>query len=103
MAQRRRPKRNPLLNPLAWYQENGELFPLVRTTPVTDPCRLSAAARGTYRVNPDCTGSSTIDIPGLPFSIETAFVIVNDGDEVQDAVMAPAPNLVTGVGKRIGR
>ena len=72
MAQRRRPKRNPLLNPLAWYQKSGELFPLVRTTPVTDPCRLSAAASGTYQVNPDCTGSSTIDIPGLPFSIETA-------------------------------
>jgi hypothetical protein len=28
---------------------------------------------------------------------------VKNGDEVQDAVMAPPPNLVTAVVKRIGR
>ena len=50
---------------------------------------------GTYEVNSDCTGKSTRYVPGVPFPIVSNFVIVHSGREVKEAVMEPAPNLVT--------
>jgi hypothetical protein len=58
-------------------------------------------ASGTYQVNADCTGTSQIFFPGAPFPIETAFVIVDGGAEVKDAVMRPQPNLVTAILTRV--
>ena len=52
---------------------------------------------GRTTVNPDCSGTSMIFFPGAPFPVETAFVIVDQGEEVKDIVMAPQPNLVTAV------
>jgi hypothetical protein len=60
-------------------------------------------ASGTYEVNADCSGTSMIFFPGAPFPVETAFVIVDRGEEVNDAVMAPQPNLVMAVLRRVGR
>lgn len=65
--------------------------------------RRNVPATGTYVVNADCTGTSMIFFPGAPFPVETAFVIVDDGEVVNDAVMAPQPNLVTAVLRRVGR
>ena len=56
---------------------------------------------GTYIVNADCSGTSTLTIPGAP-PIDTAFVIVNQGTEVNDIVMAPQPNLVVAVLRKVG-
>jgi len=56
---------------------------------------------GTYTVNANCSGTSTLFLPGAP-PIETSFVIVDHGDEVKDIVMSPAPNLVTAVLTRVG-
>jgi len=56
---------------------------------------------GTYTVNADCSGTSTLMIPGAP-PIDTAFVIVDQGNLVNDIVMAPQPNLVTAVLRRVG-
>ena len=60
-------------------------------------------AYGTYDVHPNCSGTSLIYFPGAPSPVETAFVIVANGDEVMEAVMAPAPNLVTASLWRVGR
>jgi hypothetical protein len=57
-------------------------------------------AGGTYEVNPDCTGTATLIFPGVPFPIESTFVIVDRGAEVKSAVMSPQPNLVTVVAHR---
>ena len=65
--------------------------------------RRNVPAFGTYEVNADCSGTSLIFFPGAPFPVETAFVIVDRGEEVQDAVMAPQPNIVTAVLHRVGR
>jgi hypothetical protein len=62
----------------------------------------NAPATGTYDVNADCSGTSMIFFPGAPFPVETAFVIVDGGEEVKDVVMAPQPNLVTAVLSRVG-
>jgi hypothetical protein len=52
-------------------------------------------ASGTYQVNPDCTGVSHRFVPGLPFPIISAFVIVRDGDQVKEAVISPERSVVT--------
>jgi hypothetical protein len=56
---------------------------------------------GTYTVNPDCTGTKTLWVQGLPFPIENRLVVVDKGDELRLAVMAPAPIIVAGVGRRV--
>ena len=56
---------------------------------------------GTYTVNPDCSGTKTLWVQGLPFPIENRLVIVDKGDELRLAVMAPSPIIVAGVGRRV--
>ena len=51
---------------------------------------------GTYSVNADCSGT-----PKGPVVIESSFVIVDRGREIDEAVMSPQPNLVTAVQHRI--
>jgi len=70
---------------------HGQLTGADRNRPVT----------GTYEVNADCTGAAMLFISGVPFPIETTFVIVDNGEEVKEAVMSPPPNLVTAVQRRI--
>jgi len=56
---------------------------------------------GTYSVNPDCTGTSTFypPISNAP-PIVGAFVIVDSGRHIKEAVMQPTPNVVTVVLER---
>ena len=49
---------------------------------------------GTYEVNSNCTGKSTRYVPGVPFAVISNFVIVDNGREVKEAVMEPAPSIV---------
>jgi hypothetical protein len=56
---------------------------------------------GTYTVNPDCSGTKTLWLQGLPFPIENRIVVLDRGDEVRIVVMSPAPIVVTATGKRI--
>jgi len=65
--------------------------------------RRDVPAYGTYEVHANCSGTSLIYFPGAPSPVETAFVIVAHGDEVKDAVMAPARNIVTASLWRVGR
>lgn len=53
---------------------------------------------GTYQVNPDCSGTMTLNVPGIPFPIQLRIVVVDKGHEVRTAVMG-GPNLVTSIGK----
>ena len=56
---------------------------------------------GTYTVNPDCSGTSTLWTNGLPFPLELRSVIVDHGTEIRSAVMGPAPVIVTSVGRKV--
>jgi len=56
---------------------------------------------GTYQVNEDCTGAHELQFPGSPVVIRDRFVIVDDGREVRNFVVSPAPVMVTGVSKKI--
>ena len=56
---------------------------------------------GTYTVNPDCSGTKTLWLEGLPFPIENRIVILDKGDEIRIVVMSPPPIVVTAQGRRI--
>jgi hypothetical protein len=58
------------------------------------------AGWGTYTVNPDCSGTKTLWVQGLPFPIENRIAILDRGDEIRIVVMAPPPIVVSGVGRR---
>jgi hypothetical protein len=55
--------------------------------------------KGTYTVNPNCTGTAVINIPGNPLSpINLHFVVVRGGKEIRQVVDA---NAVTAVGIKV--
>jgi hypothetical protein len=56
---------------------------------------------GTYTVNPDCSGTKTLWLQGLPFPIENRMVILDRGDELRIVVMSPPPIVVAAQGRRI--
>lgn len=62
-------------------------------------------ANGTYTVNPDCTGTFTIIFTDGRPPVATAFVVVDEGREIDTVVMTAGGNqgiLATGsVGKRL--
>jgi hypothetical protein len=88
---------------LRTYDGNGGFSQVDNSHGQLTGTRRDVPATGTYEVNADCTGTSLIFFPGAPFPVETAFVIVDRGEQVNDAVMAPPPNLVAAVLRRVGR
>ena len=56
---------------------------------------------GTYTVNPDCTGTAQFFPPGSPVSVESAFIVIDRLDEIDEIVMTPQPNLVSAVQRRL--
>jgi hypothetical protein len=58
---------------------------------------------GTYQVNVDCTGTTTLFVAGQPFPTQTSMVVVDDGREVKEVVMSPPPAMVTAVQTRVTR
>jgi hypothetical protein len=57
--------------------------------------------QGTYTVNSDCSGTITLHIPGLPFSILYDIVIVNHGKEFHGIVASPLGPMVSTTGRKI--
>jgi hypothetical protein len=58
------------------------------------------AGSGNYSINPDCTGTMTLSSSGSP-TLTLQIVVVDDGNEVRTAVVAPAPVMVTSSGRRV--
>ncbi len=58
---------------------------------------------GTYEVRADCSGTATLYLTDVPFSIVSSFVVVDGGEEVKEAVMSPPPVVVTASERRVGR
>jgi hypothetical protein len=59
------------------------------------------ALQGTYSVNPDCSGTTTLNIPGLPFSIVYDIVVMSHGREFQSIVASPQPVMVSTTGQKV--
>ena len=60
---------------------------------------LDRPGTGTYTVNPDCTGTETLNLPGNQ-TVHTTFVIAANGNEIFDEVTDPHV-VITGIGKRV--
>jgi len=52
---------------------------------------------GTYQVNADCTGTSTLTLPPPFPTIVSNFVITDSGKGINEIVTSPAANIVTAV------
>jgi hypothetical protein len=65
------------------------------------PPNESTPEAGTYKVNADCAGTTTFFITGVPYAIETSFVIVDNGKQINHVVMSPQPQVVTVVEMRV--
>jgi hypothetical protein len=59
------------------------------------------ALQGTYSVNPDCSGTTTLNIPGLHFSIVYDIVVVSHGREFQSIVASPQSVVVSTTGQKV--
>jgi hypothetical protein len=59
------------------------------------------ALQGTYFVNPDCSGTLALNIPGLPFSIVYDIVVVSHGREFHSIVASPQPVMVLTTGQKV--
>jgi hypothetical protein len=69
----------------AWVSQNGNIVPVT--------------IKGTYTVNPDCTGSFTLQISPLGLTTHTFFAIDNSAAEFQ-AIQTDPGVIVTGIAKR---
>ena len=73
----------------AMSSQNGNISPLTVT--------------GTYTVNPDCTGTMTLQVtfPGVPtFPVDVYFVVDDGGDEFQ-AIETDPGLVITRIGRRL--
>jgi hypothetical protein len=59
------------------------------------------AGQGTYTVNADCSGTTTLNIPGLPFAIVSDIVVVNHGREFHGIIASPQLVMVSSTGRRV--
>jgi hypothetical protein len=49
---------------------------------VNTPALIDQPASGTYKMNPGCTGTAFLTVPGAPGAAEFRFVVVNKGKEI---------------------
>jgi hypothetical protein len=61
---------------------------------------LDRPGSGSYSVNPDCSGTFTVNNPGLP-PIVNRFVIVDNGQAFTTVVVSPQAVMVTATGKKM--
>ena len=57
------------------------------------------SSSGTYTVNPDCTGTATINFPGGEPPLQLTFVLVDGGNEIRAVVTNPAV-ATTSIGRK---
>ncbi len=58
------------------------------------------AGTGTYSINGDCTGTMTLENAGAP-PLTLRIVVVDNGNEVRTAVVAPLTVMVSSNGRRV--
>jgi hypothetical protein len=56
---------------------------------VNTPALIDQPASGTYRINPDCTGTAFLTVPGMPGAAEFRLVVVNNGKEIFFTLVNP--------------
>jgi hypothetical protein len=63
---------------------------------------LDRPGSGTYSVKPDCSGTYSIFIPGIPFPVVVVrFVIVDEGKEFRGIVVTPTEAMTIANGRKM--
>src|SRR5947207_2007542 len=60
-----------------------------RSKGVNTPALIDQPASGTYKINPDCTGTAFLTVPGMPGAAQFRFVVVNRGKEIFFTLVNP--------------
>ena len=84
------------------YDGNGNLTQVDNVKGSVSGWTPDRPGSGTYVVNADCTGSTRFE-PAPGVIVETRFIVVDDGNEIQQMTSVPQGFMVTGVQKRIHR
>jgi hypothetical protein len=56
---------------------------------VNTPAMVDQPASGTYKINPDCTGTAFLTVPGMSSSAEFRLVVVKKGKEIFFTLVNP--------------
>ena len=56
---------------------------------VNTPALIDQPASGTYKINPDCTGTAFLTVAGMPGAAEFRLVVVNKGKEIFFTLVNP--------------
>jgi hypothetical protein len=68
------------------FDGQGNFSEVASVKVVNTPAVIDQPNSGTYRVNPDCTGTAFLNVPG---GAEFRFVVVNEGKEIFFTLVNP--------------
>ncbi len=83
------------------HQSNVLAFSILFRSECRSNLAPNRAFQGTYSVSPDCSGTLTLNIPGLTFSMVYDIVVVSHGREFQSIVASPQPVMVSTTGRKM--
>ena len=72
------------------FDGQGNFTEVATVKGVNTPASIEQQAFGTYKINPDCTGTAFLTVPGLPGPAgEFRLVVVNKGKEIFFTLVNP--------------
>jgi hypothetical protein len=70
------------------FDGQGNFTEVASVKGVNTPAAIDQPNSGTYKINPDCTGTAFINVPGMPAG-EFRLVVVNKGREIFFTLVNP--------------
>lgn len=72
------------------FDGQGNFTEVASVKGVNTPASIEQPASGTYKINPDCTGTAFLTVPGMPGPAgEFRLVVVNKGKEIFFTLVNP--------------
>ena len=71
------------------FDGQGNFTEVASVKGVNTPASIDQPASGTYKINPDCTGTAFLTVPGMPGAGEFRLVVVNKGKEIFFTLVNP--------------
>ena len=71
------------------FDGQGNFTEVASVKGVNTPASIDQRHSGTYRINPDCTGTAFLIVPGMPGAAEFRLVLVNNGKEILFTLVDP--------------
>ena len=72
------------------FDGQGNFTEVATVKGVNTPASIDQPASGTYKINPDCTGTAFLTVPGMPGPAgEFRLVVVNRGKEIFFTIVKP--------------